>query len=320
KISFLNSETKRDPQPKLFGNKYLYEHTLFVLEQTDFCEFEVHFEVLHNTIHSWLGGRDPHSMSSLDFTAYDPIFFLHHSNVDRIWAIWQELQRYRKLPYNEANCALPLLNVPMRPFSNTTANHDRMTLTHSTPNDVFDYQNVLHYKYDTLTFFDLTITQLEHLIEERKAHDRIFAGFLLHGVKASADVHIYICVPTSKYEENCAHEAGVFSVLGGESEMPWQFDRVFRYEITDQLKLLGLNQNSHFRVKTEVTAVNGSSIHAKIFPHPTIIYVPKQGHSADFKHEEGNGNLVRKNVERLSLSEMNSLVHALKRMQKDKSS
>ncbi|XP_029636170.2 hemocyanin G-type, units Oda to Odg [Octopus sinensis] len=320
KISFLNSETNRDPQPKLFGNKYLYEHTLFVLEQTDFCEFEVQFEVLHNTIHSWLGGRDPHSMSSLDFTAYDPIFFLHHSNIDRIWAIWQELQRYRKLPYNEANCALPLLNVPMRPFSNTTANHDRITLTHSTPNDVFDYQNVLHYKYDTLSFFDLTITQLEHLIEERKAHDRIFAGFLLHGVKASADVHIYICVPTSKHEENCAHEAGVFSVLGGESEMPWQFDRSFRYEITDQLKLLGLNQNSHFRVKTEVIAVNGSSIHANIFPNPTIIYVPKQGHLADFKHEESNGNLVRKNVERLSLSEMNSLVHALKRMQKDKSS
>ncbi|GAB1598687.1 Hemocyanin A-type, units Ode to Odg,Hemocyanin, beta-C chain unit D,Hemocyanin type 2 unit a,Hemocyanin [Argonauta hians] len=320
KISFLNSETKRDPQSKLFGNKYLYEHTLFVFEQTDFCEFEVHFEVLHNTIHSWLGGRDPHSMSSLDFSAYDPVFFLHHSNVDRIWAIWQELQRYRKLPYNEANCALPLLNVPMRPFSNTTANQDRLTLSNSAPNDVFDYQNVLHYKYDTLKFFDLTITQLDHLLDEQKSHDRVFAGFLLHGIKASADVNIFICVPTSKYEENCAHHAGVFSVLGGETEMAWQFDRVFRYEITQPLKLLGLNHNSRFRVITEITAVNGSSVDSSIFPKPTIIFVPHREHLTSFKHEDMNTNLIRKNVERLSMTEMNSLVHALKRMQKDTSS
>lgn len=30
-------------------------------------------------------------MSSLDVSAMDPIFWLHHCNVDRLWAIWQDL-------------------------------------------------------------------------------------------------------------------------------------------------------------------------------------------------------------------------------------
>jgi hypothetical protein len=35
-------------------------------------------------VHRWIGG-DMLSMTSPN----DPIFFLHHSNVDRIWAKWQ---------------------------------------------------------------------------------------------------------------------------------------------------------------------------------------------------------------------------------------
>ena len=275
-ISFENAITDRDPQPELFNNNYLHDHALFAFEQTDFCEFEVHYEVLHNTIHSWLGGRDPHSMSSLDFAAYDPVFFLHHSNLDRLWAIWQELQRYRKLSFNDANCALPLMNQPMRPVSNSTANQDRLTFTYSRPNDVFDYQNVLHYKYDTLTFHGLSIMQLAITLEKRREKDRIFVGFLLHGVKASADVRIYICVHISQTEENCNNYAGIFSILGGESEMPWKFDRLFRYEITDELQDLGLKQDSQFHVTTEVIAVNGSYVSRPIFPNPTIIFVPKK--------------------------------------------
>ena len=34
--------------------------------------------------HNWTGG----TMSDLDSPG-DPLFFLHHCNVDRLWAIWQ---------------------------------------------------------------------------------------------------------------------------------------------------------------------------------------------------------------------------------------
>lgn len=40
---------------------------------------------LHNGPHEWIGGNMmPHTAPN------DPVFFLHHSNIDRIWAIWQQ--------------------------------------------------------------------------------------------------------------------------------------------------------------------------------------------------------------------------------------
>jgi tyrosinase len=40
---------------------------------------------IHNNVHVWVGG-DMQASSSPN----DPVFFLHHCNVDRIWAAWQE--------------------------------------------------------------------------------------------------------------------------------------------------------------------------------------------------------------------------------------
>ena len=277
KISFEETITVRKPRNELFNNRYLYEHALYAFEHTDFCEFEVHYEVLHNAIHSWIGGPDPHSMSSLDYAAYDPIFFFHHSTLDRLWAIWQELQRYRKMDYNVANCALRLLSDPMRPFNNKTANQDHLTFTNSRPNDVFDYQNSLNYKFDTLSFSGLSIPQLDDLLESRRSNDRTFAGFWLHGIKASADIYLYICVPIGVEHENCDHLAGTFSVLGGDTEMPWKFDRLFRYEITEALKKLQLTEDSKFRLKTEIIALNGTKVRSDIFPAPSIVFIPKKG-------------------------------------------
>lgn len=62
---------------------------------------------MHDDIHGRTGGSGGH-MSSLDVSAMDPIFWLHHCNVDRLWAIWQDLNP------NEFMTARPA------PFSNFT--------------------------------------------------------------------------------------------------------------------------------------------------------------------------------------------------------
>lgn len=46
-------------------------------------------ENVHNVIHDLVGGRG--HMSSLATSAFDPLFWMHHINVDRLWAIWQDL-------------------------------------------------------------------------------------------------------------------------------------------------------------------------------------------------------------------------------------
>ncbi|RVD80145.1 uncharacterized protein DFL_008051 [Arthrobotrys flagrans] len=47
-------------------------------------------ESIHDGIHVWVGGTYGH-MTSVPYSSFDPIFFLHHTNVDRIFAIWQAI-------------------------------------------------------------------------------------------------------------------------------------------------------------------------------------------------------------------------------------
>ncbi|MGH9801342.1 MAG: tyrosinase family protein, partial [Blastocatellia bacterium] len=86
-----------------------------ILSLTNFFQFgsgpgDNHFfgalENIHNLLHNFSGGANPAfdpnnpnnpnepatgSMVSPGTTAFDPIFWEHHSNVDRLWAEWQQL-------------------------------------------------------------------------------------------------------------------------------------------------------------------------------------------------------------------------------------
>ena len=50
----------------------------------------------HNDVHSHIGGW----MGDPETAAQDPIFWLHHANIDRLWAVWNERER-RKNPVEE---------------------------------------------------------------------------------------------------------------------------------------------------------------------------------------------------------------------------
>lgn len=47
-------------------------------------------ESIHNDIHVLIGGNNGH-MTMLAYSAFDPIFWLHHANVDRLTAIYQAI-------------------------------------------------------------------------------------------------------------------------------------------------------------------------------------------------------------------------------------
>jgi len=55
-----------------------------------------HPQSMHNIVHDWVAGIFVYdgkimqgTMEPLDASPNDPVFFLHHANVDRIWATWQ---------------------------------------------------------------------------------------------------------------------------------------------------------------------------------------------------------------------------------------
>src|SRR5215211_1824130 len=57
-----------------------------ILKLPNFDDFSLQLEIqLHNRVHGWVGG----TMEEVATAAYDPIFWAHHTMVDRLWSLWQ---------------------------------------------------------------------------------------------------------------------------------------------------------------------------------------------------------------------------------------
>ena len=53
---------------------------------TDFAVFTSSLEGVHGGVHVWVGG----TMSFISTAPADPIFWMHHANIDRLWWEWQQ--------------------------------------------------------------------------------------------------------------------------------------------------------------------------------------------------------------------------------------
>jgi tyrosinase len=92
---------------------------------------------LHTQVHFWVGG-DTATMQGAA-SPNDPVFFLHHSNIDRIWAHWQEASAAHTYQPTEEQRNKPGVSLhavmPALPGNRT-------------PADVLDHR-ALGYAYDT---------------------------------------------------------------------------------------------------------------------------------------------------------------------------
>ena len=88
---------------------------------------------LHNKIHLWVGGDMLPGTSP-----NDPVFFLHHCNIDRIWALWQD---------QHGDLYAPASGGP--PFHNLGDVMGNLTTAGATPQWSLDFRRNLGYTYDT---------------------------------------------------------------------------------------------------------------------------------------------------------------------------
>jgi tyrosinase len=96
--------------------------------------------VLHNRAHGYVGG----DMLQVPIAPNDPIFFLHHANVDRIWGLWQDLSPSSNyLPQSGGPSGHNWGDYlwPWFPGSGLSTNYR--------PQDVWDFRGMLNYGYDT---------------------------------------------------------------------------------------------------------------------------------------------------------------------------
>jgi tyrosinase len=56
-----------------------------VMANKSYVLFQSQLESIHNGVHGWIGG----TMNYPEVAAYDPIFWAHHSMIDRLWYLWQ---------------------------------------------------------------------------------------------------------------------------------------------------------------------------------------------------------------------------------------
>ena len=68
--------------------------------------------------------------------------------------------------------------------------------------------------------------------------------------------------------------AGTFAILGGPLEMPWRFDRLFKYDVTSVFQQMRLRPDSVYHFKVHITAVNGTELHSDLLDAPSVSFVP----------------------------------------------
>jgi tyrosinase len=56
-----------------------------VMAMGTFSSFTGGLEGIHGAVHVWVGG----TMSWIPTAPADPIFWMHHANIDRLWSVWQ---------------------------------------------------------------------------------------------------------------------------------------------------------------------------------------------------------------------------------------
>lgn len=68
--------------------------------------------------------------------------------------------------------------------------------------------------------------------------------------------------------------SGTFAILGGRPEVPWNFDRLFKYDVTNVFNKLHLRPDSKYHFVDHITAVNGTELDSHLIKPPSVQFVP----------------------------------------------
>jgi tyrosinase len=65
-----------------------------VLALTSYVDFSIQLQNIHDAVHGWMGGQ----MGVIATAAFDPIFWAHHTMIDRLWYQWQLQHGVNNIP------------------------------------------------------------------------------------------------------------------------------------------------------------------------------------------------------------------------------
>ncbi|KAJ3941953.1 hypothetical protein N0V92_013830 [Colletotrichum tropicale] len=154
---FQGPGTLSDGVNRMFCPNYLktYEEfastKLYKDEKTRPCGY-LNLEYIHNNVHNLTGGNKwdlgMGHMSDVPVAAFDPVFWLHHCQIDRLFALWQALNWEKWWNGKEPRCKDPSDNrqTPLQPFHLKDNDPEKQVYTADLTRD----WNKLGYSYDVL--------------------------------------------------------------------------------------------------------------------------------------------------------------------------
>lgn len=145
----------------------------------------------HDMVHVLVGGSDPANptlpglMSDPDTAALDPIFWLHHANIDRLWASWNHGPPAHRDPASPSWLAGPA-SVGQRAFVMPMPDG---TTWRYTPADLVDLSD-LGYRYDDLTPKGAAAAPAEQPAEQPAARPAVVAAEQGGAMAANPEVEL----------------------------------------------------------------------------------------------------------------------------------
>jgi tyrosinase len=169
----------------------------------------------HNAVHGLVGGQNlPGLMSDPDTAGLDPIFWLHHANIDRLWEIWRQNPTSNVDPTDSKWIKGPA-SIGERKFSMPMPAGVPFNYT---PGDMTDLRK-LGYTYD-----DLSPTVVAESLDARLLR----LGASAATVKAVKGV---TAVTSGQNVELVGENRGSMSITGSEAQTSVQLDQKVRRKV-----------------------------------------------------------------------------------------
>ncbi|MDX1456390.1 MAG: tyrosinase family protein [Marinobacter sp.] len=219
-------------------------------------DFSSALENPHGGIHGWIGN----DMAAVSHAAFDPVFWLHHCNIDRIWAEWQ---------YQNPDVELPaeLLSRNLAVFDRPIAD----TLDNESLNVVYDTILRQQRRPKPPEIHVNTLNEPANLLAEPQAHQqRLVTINGLRMTRKSFELRVFANLPQGEADLSFTspHFVGSIFLLGmGDAVNP----KGFRGEFRRTLNLVpALQRTGHSQLE---------SISAKLFDlqgneHPAEAVLP----------------------------------------------
>lgn len=153
------TETSRNPGPSS-GLARLLPLVIDAQQSPDYLTYTSTLENPHNGLHGWVSG----SMGAVAWAAFDPLFWAHHSNVERYFCDWQDANP-------SIRPAADLESSPVSPFNVTIS-------------DIWDYTQ-LGYRYLPPQTTTLRLTQADFAVARYIASGQPVAEFSLADVPSN---------------------------------------------------------------------------------------------------------------------------------------